>query len=222
MRTNGSSNGSMVCLGGLSEEHLMALCHTVTGRLTINLSLCSGCPNSAAIPLLHQRLAALSAAGLPEGGCYIVIAENTQQIHFRDKPVDRRSFFTSIRNSLFKSAAVILSSANEPTAQRREYAVKRLPIRRELLNRIAARFPAEPDSHVLGRFNHHIAISGSCTTCQGCVAVCPTGALLADSTDGRPQFDQQRCTGCRLCVEFCLDGALMLSNSESCNMKAPE
>ena len=218
--TKDRANANIACLGGLSEEHLLALCHTLAGGLTLNLSVCSDCPNSAIIPPLHQRLAVLSVAGLLAGGCHIANAETAQQIHFRDEPVDRRSFFTSFRNSLLKSATVMLSATSEPAGPRREYTVKRLPVRRELLNRIVGRLPAELRSYVRGRFEYQISFSDSCTACQGCVAACPTGALLTDSPDDRPGFDQQRCTGCRLCVEFCLDRALMLCSAVPCNASA--
>lgn len=221
VRTKGCSNGAMACLGGLSEEHLLALCHTLAGSLTLNLSLCCDCSNNTMIPHLRRRLELLSTSGLPEGGCRIVIAETAQQVHFRDESVDRRSFFKSFRNSLFKSAAVMLSPASEPTERRTEYAAKRLPVRRELLNRTVARITADAGVLIRGRYDHHIAISDNCTACQGCVAICPTGALLADSPDDRPRFDAERCTGCALCVEFCLDGAMKLESSLPCLETAP-
>lgn len=211
-RAGERANAAMACLGGLSGEHLLALCHAVAGRLTLNLSLCSDCPNSTMIPHLRQRLALLSASGLLEGGCRFVVAETAQQVHFRDESVDRRSFFKSFRNSLLKSAAVMLSSTDQRPERRREYALKRLPIRWELLNRTVERLPAELESLVLGRYGHSIAFSGNCTACQGCVAICPTGALLTDSPDVLPRFDRERCTGCALCAEFCLDGALRLGS----------
>lgn len=216
IRTKECSNGTMACLGGLSEEHLLALCHTLAGRLSLNLSLCSDCPNNSMIPHLRRRLELLAASGLPESGCRIVIAESAQQVRFRDESVDRRSFFKSFRNSLFRSAAAMLSPANEKTERRSNYSLKRLPARRELLSRTVAHIPAEAGVLIRGRYDHHIAISDNCTACQGCVAICPTGALLADSPDDRPRFDTERCTGCGLCVEFCLDGALRPENSPLC------
>lgn len=209
-RTKACANVTMACLGGLSEEHLLALCHTVTGRLTLNLSACTDCPNSAIISPLRQRLTALSSSGLLENGCQIVIAEKVAQIDFRDESVNRRSFFASFRDSLFKSANAVLSPNDEPAERRTEYALKRLPARRKLLNRTVARLADEVKIPLLGRYEHQISFSGSCTACQGCVAICPAGALSTNTPTDHPQFDPQRCTGCGLCVEFCLDGTLEL------------
>lgn len=51
--------------------------------------------------------------------------------------------------------------------------------------------------------------------CQGCVAICPTGALKAEGNDEQPAFDQLLCTGCGLCCEFCLDSAVRISKESS-------
>lgn len=212
IRTKENSNTALACLGGLSEEHLLALSHSLSGKLTLNLTGCGDCPNNTMVPHLRQRLAILSGGALLDGGCGIVIAESAKDIHFRDESIDRRGFFKSLRSSLFQGAAVILSAGNEQAERRTEYAGKRLPVRRELLNWTVARLSPELRLLVNGRFDHLIAISGNCTACQGCVAVCPTGALLTDSPDDQPRFDQQRCTGCGLCAEFCLDGAVKLDS----------
>ena len=214
LRTRGCANATMACLGGLSEEHLLALCHTISGRLTLNLSVCADCPNSAIISPLRQRLDVLSSSGLLNSGCRIVIAETVEQIDYHDESVNRRNFFTSFRNSLFKSASVILSPNDVPVERRTEYALKRLPARRALLNRTVARLADEMKGPLLGRFEHRISFSDSCTACQGCVAICPVGALSTGTPTDHPQFDPQRCTGCRLCVEFCLEGALKLKNTQ--------
>lgn len=208
IRTKERSNATLACLGGLSEEHLMALYHTLAGRLTLNLSLCGDCPNNPMLTRLRQRLDALSEAGLADSGCRIVIAESAQDISYRDESVDRRSFFKSFRNSLFKSAAIILSATNEQTERRTEYAGKRLPVRRELLNSTKNKLSRELVVRIRKHFDWCVSFDDTCTRCQGCVAICPTGALQTELSDMPPTFDQLLCTGCGLCREFCLDGAL--------------
>ena len=206
IRTKEQSNATLACLGGLSEEHLLTLCHSLSGNLTLNLTACRDCPNNDIIPALQQRLKELAESGLL-GCCNLVIADTAQDIHFRDESVDRRSFFKSLRGSLFHSAALLIST-NEQTKQFTGYAKKRIPEKRECLNITVMRLPPELASLVRARFEQMIVFCNTCTTCQSCVAICPTGALLTDSTDTHPHFDPQRCTGCGLCVEFCPEGAL--------------
>ena len=210
IRNNAHSNASLACLGGLSEEHLLTLCHTLPGKLQLHLSACGECPNSAMIPHLRHRLEVLSVAGLMEGGCNIVLAESAQDINYHDESVDRRSFFKSFRNSLFQSAAVILSTTNEQSDRRTEYAGKRLPARRELLNRTRIKRSPELEALIQKHTDSCISFDDSCTKCQGCVAICPTGALQTELADALPIFNQHFCTGCGLCCEFCLDGAVKL------------
>ncbi|GAM09109.1 electron transport complex subunit RsxB [Geobacter sp. OR-1] len=212
VRTNECSHATMACLGSLSEEHLFALCHALDGRLTLNLSQCGDCPNSAMLAILAQRLNTLSASGLSDEGCCIVLAESAQDIKCRAESVDRRSFFRSFGKVLLQNAAVILSNTREQTEQRTDYTGKRLPMRRELLNRTRSRLSLELELLVRTHFDTCVSFdNSSCTGCQGCVAICPTGALMTGVMDEKPVFDYLLCTGCGLCREFCLDHAVRVT-----------
>lgn len=209
-RARERSNATLACLGGLSEEHLLALYHTVPGRLTLNLSLCRDCPNSPMATRLKQRLNSLAIAYLDSGSCHIEVAESAQDIRYREVAVDRRGFLKSFRTSLFSSAAAILSSSGGQAERRTEYAGKRLPHRRELLNRIRGNASQELAERMGRRFDSQVSIDENCTACQGCVAICPTGALTTEDPGTPPVFERLNCSGCGLCREFCLDGALRI------------
>lgn len=208
IRTKKCSNATLPCLGGLAEEHLLMLHHTLAGSLTLNLTPCAGCPNSPMMVRLKQRLDAIVAAGLSGLNCRIVIAESALEINYRDESVDRRSFLKSFRNYLFESAGIILTCEHEQTERRHEYVGKRVPYRRELLNRTRSKSSRELLARIQNHFDALVLFDGRCTTCQGCVAICPTGALQTVTTEEPPVFEQQLCTGCGLCREFCLDGAV--------------
>ncbi len=211
IRTKECSNGTVACLGGLSEEHLVVLFHTLAGRLTLNLSLCSDCHNHSIIAQLRQRLDVLTSAKLSYSNCRIEISESVQDMNFRDESVDRRSFFKSFRTSLFSSAAVILSAHNEQTERRTNYAGKRMPIRRELLNGTRNQLSQELVVQLGKHFDSYVSFEETCTRCQGCVAICPTGALKTEADNETPVFEQLLCTGCGLCCEFCMDGAVRVT-----------
>ena len=211
IRTKECSNATVACLGGLSAEHLLALHQTLAGRLTLNLSVCSDCPNSPMTVQLRQRLDALSATGLSYGNCRIDLAESAQDLHYRAETVDRRGFFTAFRTSLFSSAAVILSSNSEQDIRGSAYAAKRVPIRRELLNRVRSTLSPVLQARLEQYFDWQVGCDLGCTRCQGCVATCPTGALQTRDNEEAPVFDHLLCTGCGLCQEFCLDKAVRIS-----------
>lgn len=202
------SNATLPCLGGLSEEHLFTLCHSMTGKLTLNLSHCSDCPNGSITTYLLQRLAALSASALLENGCAIGMAESTAEIHYSDESVNRRNFFKSFRNSIFKQATDILSTTKQQTQRRTEYAGKRVPNRRALLNSMRDGLTQELKIRLQNHFDRNAHFEDRCTGCQACAAICPSGALKAEHPETAPAFEQALCTGCGLCEEFCSEGAL--------------
>jgi len=205
------SHATLACLGGLSAEHLLALSHSLSGALTLNQTACSGCPNNAVISRLQNLLHTMTEAGLFDGGCRIVMAASAEELRYCDESVGRRSFFKAFGKSMFQNAAVILSTRIEPPELRTEYGGKRLPVRRELLNRSRKSFNQELAVRVGAHFDFAISFTDSCTSCHGCVAICPTGALKAGEAGMPPAFDPQLCTGCGLCREFCLDGALQIA-----------
>jgi len=210
IRTKEKSHAFLSCLGGLSDEHLVALCHSLPGEVALNLTACSDCPNSKSPADLGNRLEQLSNAGVLEGGARLVMVASAKELRYRDETVNRRSFFKSLRSSLFQSAAVVLNSTVEHDEQRSAYAEKRLPARRKLLNEVRSNSP-ELAKRMARAFDWRVSFDDSCTRCQGCVAICPTGALKNGLCDGEPVFDQLLCTGCGVCREFCLDGALQVS-----------
>jgi len=213
IRTREHANAALACLGGLSEEHLLALCHSLAGELTLNLSACVECPNSAMSPYLRLRLKTLSGAGLLDGGCCMRIADAAQDIHYRGESLDRRGFFNAFRTALLKSADIVLSSTNDRTERPIEYAVKRVPARRAVLNRTRSNLAQGLEVRLRKHFDSCVSIDETCSACQGCVAICPTGALQTMESDLLPTFDQGLCTGCGLCQEFCLDGAVRMRTS---------
>jgi Pyruvate/2-oxoacid:ferredoxin oxidoreductase delta subunit len=210
LRSKDSSNATLACLGGLAEEHLLVLYHTREGKLTLNLTSCADCPNSSMMIQLRQRLDTMANAGLSGGKCRIVLTESTKDLHYCEEAVDRRSFFKSFGHYLFKGADNILFPPNEQGRQRSEYAEKRIPLRRQLLNRTRSVLSPELELRVQKNFDSTVSFSEDCTSCQGCVAICPTGALQTESADMPPAFEQQMCTGCGLCREFCLDEAVQV------------
>ena len=209
--TKESSNATMACLGGLSEEHLLNLCHSLTGTLTFNTSVCHDCPNSTVIAHLHQHIKTLIDNGLLKDGCRFITAESAQDIKYRGEAVDRRSFFKSLRNSLFTGAAVIMTATGEQSERHTPYGEKRQPRRRELLNSIRKRASTEVNKNFGDSYDYHINWSETCNACQGCVAICPSGALCTEQPDTHPVFDNLLCTGCGLCVEFCMEEAIVMA-----------
>jgi Fe-S-cluster-containing hydrogenase component 2 len=215
LRTKESSHATLACLGGLAEEHLLVLNQTLAGRLTLNGSLCRDCPNRPMIIPLRRRMDALFAAGLSGSHGPVALAESAEDIHGRAEAVNRRSFLKAIRHSLTNSAGIFLSASQKKSDRPGEYGGKRIPIRRELLNSTRTNSSQELEARIGKHFDSSVSFEETCTRCQGCVAVCPTGALQTAATDETPIFDQSLCTGCGLCYEFCMDGGVRLDQGKN-------
>ncbi len=213
-RTRDRANAALACLGGLSPEHLVSLCHTIAGVLTLNLTACADCPNGTVRHHLSRLIDDLAEAGLLDGGCHIAIAESAKAVRYCDELVDRRSFFRSLRNSLVNGAAAVVANGSDPCERHAGYAEKRLPVRRTLLNRTRRTLAEALQRRVRHRFDSGITWGETCTGCHGCVAICPTGALQGGQSDMPPAFDQPLCTGCGLCSEFCLDRGMLLHGGD--------
>ena len=69
----------------------------------------------------------------------------------------------------------------------------------------------ELEVRIKKNFDTALSFAETCTSCQGCVAICPTGALKTVTGAATPAFAQLLCTGCGLCREFCLDGAVRIT-----------
>ena len=214
-RTSDRAHATLACLGALAEEHLVVLSHTLSGKLTLNMTRCGDCPNVGIVGELLQRLHGIAEAGLLDSGSRIVLAESPGDMKFSEESVGRRGFFKAFRNSIFKSAAVVLSSTAEQVERRSDYSSKRLPIRRELLKDIRKSLSPATEERIRQRFDSSVSFDSSCTTCQGCVAICPVGALQTDDLEKIPVFSAGLCTGCGLCGEFCMDGALAVRTVRS-------
>ena len=211
LMTAESAHGTISCLGGLSEEHLLALYHSLAGTLTINLSQCKECPNSRIVEYLIERSDALVAARLSYGSCRLVLTETADTIHFQDELVDRRSFFKSFGKVFIKSAETVLSAKSNKAELQPAYAEKRIPGRKKLLNQTRGKLPEVLQGHLEKHFDSYVSFNESCFTCQGCVAICPTGALQTSSVEQAPIFERLGCTGCGLCAEFCLEQSLLIT-----------
>lgn len=213
IRTRDASHAAIACLGGLSEEHLVGLHAFVPGKITLNLTACSGCPNGGTIAALRQRMDDLRACGLIDAR--MLTADASDLLCCQEETVGRRGFFKSLRNSLFRSAALAVGCTDGRTGQQVQtpYGEKRLPARRVLLNEARESMSQRDRGRITLRFDWQVCFTEGCTGCNGCAATCPTGALKRGDPDTVPGFDSLLCTGCGLCREFCLDHALQLSKA---------
>ncbi|MDN3653962.1 4Fe-4S binding protein [Thalassotalea ponticola] len=62
-----------------------------------------------------------------------------------------------------------------------------------------------------------ISVADDCTLCMGCVASCPTGALIADEASPQLSFVERDCIQCGLCQAACPENVISLNSRVNLN-----
>ena len=91
---------------------------------------------------------------------------------------------------------------------------KNLPDKRKILLTTLKHVGAPDIFEVLAEedvgFTSQKFVDDSCTNCQICYRICPTGALSSDAKFSLINFDAMLCVKCRLCHEVCEPNAIQL------------
>ena len=118
----------------------------------------------------------------------IKIVKNKADLKFNDVSYDRRGFFKALKNVTFTQAAGLFG--DEDTGEElRAYSAKKLPFKRELLNRLLKVLPEETKGALLKNYYYAVNVSAACNNCFACIGMCPTGALkIENKEDDRELF----------------------------------
>ncbi len=196
------------CFGYLSEEHILALSVFLENGLQINLAGCADCSNGFIVDILKKRIGIVAKKSHPPATEKIILVEDVASLNYQDISCDRRSFFRTMKNFTFSQAARALeSTAADDIAQ--AYSAKKIPSRRELLNRMLGTLSDGKRDDFLHAYYYTLAVEDSCNNCFACVGMCPTGALKIGRHDSEASltFNPSLCSGCGLCEAFCRNGS---------------
>jgi ferredoxin len=205
------------CLGAL---HPVVLAELSRQGIAIDLAgteHCTECAHgSKGTDLISTNLAAheiLCSAGDPEIYASLTLREDKSEVS------DKREKLDASRRSLFRRivghSVDVMSGKHEAVPaplKAIRAAAPFVPGRKVLLNAMFA--DKGEEAFTLPR--HHAIpaedwlVVNSCTYCEACVRVCPTGALqlLESNTGWRLAFLNDRCVACDVCVEVCQPGVI--------------
>ncbi|MFZ5997215.1 MAG: hypothetical protein ACOYW7_06970 [Nitrospirota bacterium] len=199
------------CMGFLSEEHLIALAAFMKAPLQINLTKCSGCGNGFIVEVLKRRLRAINEKTSLGIFDKIRLIDDASALEYHEVSYDRREFFRALKNITFLHAAGLFEhEAIREGGQ--AYSTKKVPFKRDLLNRVVNVLPEKDSQKLLKEYYYSALINDGCNNCFACVGMCPSGALKITTSESCPAlaFSSSHCSGCGLCEQFCMSAALRL------------
>lgn len=221
------------CLSVLSVEHLISL--ALASEETITLDLSSYDEQSILFEQIEARIEEANFVLSSFSDKYLDTnhtAETTKKEEIEKEETENEDDVTSRRsflgNASLKGVVKHKMTFDEAVEadELKTFALdvniiakireKNLPDKRKILFTtlkhagVPDAFEILPEEEV--SFTSQKFVDDSCTNCQICYRICPTGALTSDSKFSLIHFDAMLCVKCRLCHDVCEPDAIQLQS----------
>lgn len=212
------------CLSVLSVEHLISMAVASDNPVIMDVDACS-CGGESS-KLQEQLRANIEEANFVMSSFCdkeILIKNTNAEIEKREEEItveSRRSLFSLKGAIKSKQAFEEAVDADELKAfgidlsDISKIKNKVIPDKRKLLFSVLKRLEKPEEYEVLAtediNFTSQKFVDESCTNCQICYRICPTGALSSNSKFSLINFDAMLCVKCHLCHDVCEPNAIQL------------
>jgi energy-converting hydrogenase A subunit P len=227
-----SCRKNVPCISALNTEHIIALA-SLKGDVVFDMGHCEGCD------IAHTCRPQIEA--MAEEANYLLEAmENSASVRIehvgylpeetaKEEKADRRDFFRSFNlkkavqtKAQFDREVEIATDElvehtldNSQIAQLRQ---KQIPDKRKLFFTALKRSDKPSIFHIVDAnevsfTSQKMLEKDTCSACQMCYRICPTGALSSDVKNSKIDFDPLLCIKCHICHDVCEPDALTLSPS---------
>ena len=218
------------CISVLSVEHLISL--ALASEETITIDLSSYDEDSLLFEHIEERideanfvLSSFSKKQLTTNHLVSKDINQKNEQENEDEVTSRRSFLGNASlEGVVKHKKAFDDAVDEDELQHFEIDAsviakikdKNLPNKRKILFTTLKRaevpnvFEVLPEEEV--GFTSQKFVDESCTNCQICYRICPTGALSSDGKFSLIHFDAMLCVKCRLCHDVCEPDAIQLQS----------
>lgn len=202
MVTGQHGHAFVPCLGMLADpELLLAISLALGRRLRLNLAACQGCINQAILAPLQQALGT-AVDSMPQLENQVVVVTDPAELHFQERTYSRRELFGLLRDRTQRAGGCVIGRI-QSLPRDSDFGTKALPQSRVLLLRVLKQLPEIKRQLGPRLFPERIS-RATCSSCTGCVGICPTGALKPAAETGQPpKYIAEHCIGCHLCQDFC-------------------
>jgi ferredoxin len=219
------------CIAALSVEELLSVALLSQEDITLDVAPCGECGIADVnLPLIHQRA--------QEVNFLLEALMQTKRLHVRelDLTTESKTDGISRRKLLSKEGAkkllglkeelnnVVESQETTPkvhqvtSADIAKIKTKNIPDRRSLLMMAMKRAEVPEMFHTIAIedisfISQKDLDETTCTNCQMCYRICPTGALSSDARGSVINFNPLACVACHSCHDVCEPDALTLRKS---------
>ncbi|MEA3228906.1 MAG: 4Fe-4S binding protein [Campylobacterota bacterium] len=224
-----SCKKNLPCLTVLTVEHLISLTILKSG-VVFDIGHCEGCEiASTCYPQIvknQEETNYLLEAMESESRIKL---ENISYESSTEDGTDRRGFLNAIsldsvgkvKRSFESEVQKASDELTEHTVQKTDIALlrqKRIPEKRKLFFSAIKRLEKPSQFHRVDATevsftSQKLMDEKSCTACQMCYRLCPTGALTSDIKNSKIDFDPFLCIKCNICHDSCESDAITVSNS---------
>ncbi len=224
-----SCKKNIPCLSVLSVEHLVSLALTSDELMKFDLSHCQNCE-------IKDPLFAQIEQNIEEANFVLSSFSEkeliTEGVRHEEEVLDQKQEISSRRSFLSNislKGAVRQKASFEEAVEGDEQKFfeidksviagikeKDLPNKRKILFTALKHAPKPDQYEILPEqevsFISQKFVTDSCTNCQICYRICPTGALSSDGKFSLINFDAMLCMKCRLCHDACEPDAIELQS----------
>ena len=223
-----SCRKNLPCISVLTVEHIISMAILKDG-LVFDMGYCDSCDiaSSCKPQILKNREEASYILSAMESDVTIKL-ENICFIK-DEKSTDRRDFLNAInlqtiskvKRNFENEVEKASDELTQHTLQKTDIALlrkKRIPEKRKLFFSAVKRVKTPSQFHIVEAkevsfTSQKLMDTQSCTACQLCYRLCPTGALTSDIKNSKIEFDPFLCIKCNICHYSCEPDALRVSDA---------
>ncbi|MEA1983354.1 MAG: 4Fe-4S binding protein [Campylobacterota bacterium] len=224
-----SCRKNVPCISALSVEHIISMA-VLKKEIVFDMGYCDSCEIASSchkqILKNHEEATYLLEAMENEA---LIRLENVCYESEETTGANRRDFLNAAN---LKSVAQVKKSfedevqkagdeLTEHNLEKTDIALlrkKSIPDRRKIFFTAIKRVAKPSQFHIVDATevtftSQKLMDEESCTACQMCYRVCPTGALSSDMKNSKIDFDPFMCIKCHICHDVCEPNAITLSTS---------
>ena len=218
------------CISALNVEYIISLA-ALKKEIVFDMGHCDSCAiaHKCKPQILKNYEEANYVLEAMESQSKVTLEDVCYEAKEKEKLSNRREFFSSITLGNVAKAKYSFESEVkratdelvEHTLQKEDIALlrkKRITHRRKLLYSSIKRVQKPSTYHIidaneLSFTSAKLLDESSCTACQMCYRVCPSGALSSDIKNSKIDFDPLLCIRCGICHDVCEPNAITLSGT---------